>query len=98
MSAKPFLDSNVIVYAFSADDPRSGPARDLVLDGAVVSVQVLNEFVNVSRKKLYRDWSEIQTCLALLASWLDEPRPLTLGTHRHAVDLAQRHGFSIYDA
>jgi predicted nucleic acid-binding protein len=47
MNAKPFLDTNVIVYAFSSNDLRSKRAEALLEGGGVVSVQVLNEFVNV---------------------------------------------------
>ena len=50
MSARPFLDTNVLVYAFAANDPRSDRAEALLAAGGVIGVQVLNEFVNVSRR------------------------------------------------
>ena len=51
MNDKPFLDTNIIVYAFSSNDPRSEKAETLLTAGGIISVQVLNEFVNVSRRK-----------------------------------------------
>ncbi len=78
MNAKAFLDTNVIVYAFSSNDPRREQALALVTAGGIVSVQVLNEFVNVSRRKARREWTEIQEALALLKALLDTPQPITI--------------------
>ena len=60
MPAKPFFDTNVIVYAFSSGDPRSEKAYALMQAGGVISIQVLSELVNVWRRKQSRDWVEIQ--------------------------------------
>lgn len=98
MSAKSFFDTNVLVYAFTTDDPRKFIARDLIFSGGQVSVQVLNEFVNVSRKKLQRDWTAIKGFLQLVSERLDPPSPLTIETHRSALDLATRYNFAIYDS
>jgi predicted nucleic acid-binding protein len=48
MNAKAFLDTNIIIYAFSSNDPRRDKAEALLHAGGIISVQVLNEFVNVS--------------------------------------------------
>lgn len=98
MGAKPFLDTNVLIYAFTTDDPRKSVARDLIFSGGQVSVQVLNEFVNVSRRKLRREWSAIRGFLQLVSERLDPPSPLTIETHRSALDLAARHQLAIYDS
>ncbi len=97
MSAKPFLDTNVLIYAFTASDPRSEKAETLVAAGGSVSVQVLNEFVNVARRKHHRDWDEIQEVLSVLKTLLDRPRPLTMEIHEAAVELARKYGFRFYD-
>jgi predicted nucleic acid-binding protein len=98
MNAKPFLDTNVIVYAFSSNDPRNGRAEALLEGGGVVSVQVLNEFVNVSRRKQGRGWDEIHDALGVLKILLDPPQPLTVELHEAAVEIARDRGFSIYDS
>jgi len=98
MSDKPFLDSNVVVYAFSKNDPRSQIAEVLLAAGCVLSVQVLNEFVAVARGKLHRSWSEIGSALAILRVFCPEPAPITLETHEQALQIAERYGYHIFDA
>lgn len=98
MSAKPFLDTNVIIYAFAKDDPRGRTAEALVASGGTVSVQVLNEFVNVSRRKLGRTWAEIQKQLNVLQTLLDAPVPITIDLHRAAVEIARDHQLGFYDS
>lgn len=46
-----FLDSNVLVYAFT-DDPRAAAAQALLARRCAISVQGLNELANVARRKL----------------------------------------------
>ena len=55
-----FFDTNILIYAFAAGDPRNARAEALVAGGGVIGVQVLNEFTNVTRRKLrwpIRSWS-----------------------------------------
>ena len=98
MSVKPFLDTNILVYAFSSNDPRTQKAISLLADGGIVSIQVLNEFVNVSRRKLFRDWEEIEAALDVLMSLLDPPRPLTLEVHQTAINFARDFNYHFYDS
>lgn len=98
VASRPFLDTNVLVYAFSAVEPRKDAAARLIAAGGVISVQVLNEFVNVARGKLKRDWDVIAAALDDLGTALEPALPLTLDVHRRAIDLARHHGFSIYDS
>ena len=98
MSAKPFLDTNVIVYAFTKDDPRSKRADALLRAGGINSVQVLNELVGVSRRKLGLDWTAVERQRGVLFELLEPPIPLTLALHQMGVTLMQRYGFSIYDS
>lgn len=92
-----FLDSNVVVYAFS-DDPRNAKAEELLGRGCEISVQVLNEFTNVARHKLGFSWAEISDAIEAITTLARTVHPLDLATHRDAVRLAERHGFSFYDA
>jgi predicted nucleic acid-binding protein len=98
MSAKPFVDTNILIYAFTSDDPRSERAEAILAAGGTISVQVLNEFVNVSRRKQRRDWSEIAKILEVLKALLDPPRPLTMEIHEAAIGIARDHGFHFYDS
>ena len=94
---RPFLDTNLLVYA-QTSDPRSAAARQAILAGGVISVQVLNEFAAVLRRKFKRDWDEIAEAVADVRTTLDPVRPISIETHEAAVDLAREHGFSFYDA
>jgi predicted nucleic acid-binding protein len=92
-----FLDTNILVYA-QGGGPKAQAAQSLIAEGGVISVQILNELTNVLRKKLRRDWREIEEVLDDVCDALDPAIPLTLETHSAAVALARDHGLSFYDA
>lgn len=95
--AKAFFDSNIVIYAFS-DDPRSTVAEELLARGGDISVQVLNEFTNVARRKLGFEWDQIEEALRAIRVLTRAIHPIGLETHASALALAQRYGFSFYDA
>ena len=68
-----------------------------MLEGGTVSVQVLNEFVNVGRKKFRLGVAEILPFLSTLRMAF-EIRPLTAATHDTGVRIIARYGLSTYDA
>jgi predicted nucleic acid-binding protein len=95
--ARQFLDSNILVYAFS-EDARTSVAEALLESEPTISVQNLNEFVNVTRRKLAFSWTEVREALDQIR--LLCPRILTIGmdTHLNAVRLAERYDFATFDA
>lgn len=95
--AKAFFDSNIVIYAFS-DDPRSTVAEELIARGGDISVQVLNEFTNVARRKLGFEWDQIEEALRAIRVLTRAIHPIDLETHASALALAQRYGFSFCDA
>src|SRR5438477_12742125 len=95
MNDKPFFDTNVILYAFSQDDTRGQVAETLLAAGGALSVQVLNEFVAVARRKLDKSWEEVRRALTYFASFVQSQR-LTVETHEAAVDITERYGYSIF--
>ena len=92
-----FLDTNVLIYAASSDVTKAAKADALIAAGGVISVQVLNEFVNVSQGKLKRPWSETRGYLNAVRHLL-KVSPLTIDVHDKAVSLAERYTLHIYDA
>lgn len=91
-----FLDTNVLVY-WLQDQDRAKVVDRLLENGCVISVQVLNEFTNVLRKKLNMSWDDIrQVHVALLK--ICTSVDLTYRIQTLAIELAERYGFSIYDA
>jgi predicted nucleic acid-binding protein len=92
-----FFDTNILVYAQQTDG-MGDRARALFAGGGKLSVQVLNEFTAVSRRKQRRDWREIDEAVADVLTMVDPPLTLTLDLHHSARALAQDHGLSFYDA
>jgi predicted nucleic acid-binding protein len=92
-----FLDTNVLVYAVATDE-RAETARGLIADGGVIAVQSLNEFTDVSRRKLKKDWAEIDADIEafLLACSLFEPVTGQLQAKGRAI--AEQHRLRIFDA
>ncbi|MBM1174762.1 PIN domain-containing protein [Microvirga arabica] len=97
MSAKPFLDTNVILYLLSEDVAKADHAEALLSQSGTVSVQVLNEAANVMTRKLRMDLDEISGFLTGVRHFCDVV-PLTVDTHDDALAIARRYGFSIYDS
>jgi predicted nucleic acid-binding protein len=94
---KAFFDTNILVYT-ATSDAKKQQALDCIRRGGLVSVQVLNEFVHVARRKLRHDWPQIERALGLFRASLNGVVPLTLDTHSSAVILARDHGLAFYDA
>jgi len=92
---RPFLDTNIVVYLMSGDDDKASTAESLIASGGIISVQVLNEFTSVARRKLALSWAEIEEVLRALTANL-EVVPVTLRVHERA--LASAHDLNIYDA
>lgn len=97
MPAEAFFDTNVLIYAVAEGDPRSERAERLLESGGVLSVQILNEFVAVARRKILLSWEEILEALEAFRILCPSPMPITTETHETALEIARRHGFHIYD-
>jgi predicted nucleic acid-binding protein len=92
-----FFDTNVLVYIASGDPAKADRAEAAVAAGGAISVQVLNEFTNVARRKMRLSWAETHAFLTLLRGLLTV-HPLTVEMHDTGLKLAEEYGLSIYDA
>lgn len=92
-----FLDSNIILYAFS-DDIRQHVALALMGEGFEASVQVLNEVANVSRRKYRKDWDAVHRALEFVTLSADLIHPVTIDAHLLGMTFAKRYGYSVYDS
>ncbi|HEY1259162.1 MAG TPA: PIN domain-containing protein [Stellaceae bacterium] len=92
-----FFDTNVLLYIASGDPAKAARVEELIAEGGVISVQVLNEFSNVARRKMALPWSEARAFLSILRRLLSV-RPLSVEVHEHGLDLAERYRLSVYDA
>jgi predicted nucleic acid-binding protein len=98
MSGRSFFDTTVLIYSISSQQPRAAMAEKLLADGGWISVQVLNEFAAVARRKLDMSWEETREALLAIRALCETPTPLSIETHQAALEIAARYGYQIYDA
>jgi predicted nucleic acid-binding protein len=98
MPAKVFFDTNVLIYAVAQDHPRSRSAEELLASGGVLSVQILNEFASVARRKILMPWTDVMEALNAFRVLCPSPLPITIELHEAALKIAEKHGYNIYDA
>ena len=98
MPGKAFLDTSALVYILNEGEDKSKIAAELLAVGGVLSVQVLNEFANVSRRKLGLTWRQTEEALANIRDLCAPVAPISTETHSGALRIARRYGFHIYDS
>ena len=96
-AADAFFDTNLLLYLLSEDATKADRAEEIVANGGLVNVQVLNEFTSVARRKLKMEFNEIQDFLAPILS-LCRIEPLTIETYELGITLAERYHYSFYDS
>ena len=97
-----FLDSNIFVYSVDIRDSRKQKiAKSIVMSALksvdfVISVQVLNEFANVSLRKLGKRPDETKSLLSMLR----QIRTVNLVPEwtTKAVDIMAQYGLQFYDS
>lgn len=96
-AASAFFDTNILLYLLSSDAAKADWAEEALSAGGVISVQVLNEFSTVARRKLGLSIDEIREVLAPIRA-VCRVEPLTGDTHDLGLQISERYGFSVYDA
>lgn len=97
MTARVFADTNLFVYAESADGDKSEIAYGIIQNAPVISTQVINEMVSVLTKKygfLLFEAHEIAESLLDLC----EVAAVDADTIRQAIALAKRYALSHWDS
>ena len=92
-----FFDSNVVLYLLSDNQTKANRCEEIVEQGGVISVQVLNECVNVMLKKLKMARPEVDEFLAVIKS-ISDIVPQSIEVHEGALELLDRYQLSWYDA
>jgi predicted nucleic acid-binding protein len=92
-----FLDSNIVLYLASEDLLKADRAQELVAQGGTISVQVLNEIANISRRKMGLSWAETRNFLLMIRGLL-KVEPITIEIHDVGISLAERYQLSVYDS
>jgi predicted nucleic acid-binding protein len=94
-----FLDTNVVVYAYSSDETakHQKAVNSLLIYDCLISTQVLNEFCNVCLKKLNIPVFEVNDTIERILAICD----LCIVDQviaRNALWVHERYGFSYYDS
>ena len=92
-----FFDTNILVYLIEVDATKARRSADVIVDGGIVSVQVLNEFVLVARRKMRRPWSDVREMITWLREHCDVV-PLTIAVHERGLEYAERYQLGIFDS
>jgi len=99
MPDRVFIDSNIIIYAYSVDEPKKQvivknllSAHELIL----ISTQTINEFVTVTtRKKILRYGQASAAVKELFAVFLVET--IDQNIIQNAITLAEKYHYSYFD-
>lgn len=99
MNANYFMDTNVLLYRYAKQDEqkRCIAANLLESQQVVVSVQVLNEFCNVTRRRFPESYVYIEDTLKQILGWVTVISLIVEDTNS-AVHISKRYGFSFYDS
>jgi predicted nucleic acid-binding protein len=93
---KLFVDTNVLIY-WVDDSARADVVEQLLAQQTVISVQVLNEFANVLRRKRSMALTDVKALCVTLIDTCDVV-DLSVRTHQAAMTLMARYKLSVYDA
>jgi predicted nucleic acid-binding protein len=91
-----FLDTNVLLYLLSGDQAKANTAETLLARGGTISVQVLNEFAHVARRKFRAHWVAVHDSLTAIRANL-ATQPITVETHELGLRLSERYILSVFD-
>lgn len=91
-----FLDTNILIYAFGADQ-KARRAQSLLKDAAI-SVQCLNEFARVTLGKQAWPWADVEDALTAILELSDRIVSIDIELHAAGIGLAKRYKLSIFDA
>jgi predicted nucleic acid-binding protein len=92
-----FLDTNILIYASCHRSEKTAVAGQILLQGGFISVQVLNEFSAVARRKFSFSWPGVREAIEGFHELLTVV-PLTAKTNETALNLAERYNLAFYDA
>lgn len=99
MPVKNFLDTNIIIYSYSQDEPdKQQRAIECVQAGTPwISTQVLNETVNVLRRKFSLEYPQILAVVHELTQQL-QTAIVSVNTIQSALAIAERYQYSYFDS
>jgi predicted nucleic acid-binding protein len=95
--AEAFFDTSVVLYLLSDNADKANRLEELLERKGAISVQVLNEFATVAKRKRALSFAEIRDVLGTVRT-VCVTHPVTIESHDRGLDIAERYGFSLYDS
>ncbi|MCQ8116586.1 PIN domain-containing protein [Methylomonas rosea] len=94
-----FLDTDILIYAYSNSEPHKADiANSMLFEGeSIISSQVINEFSNICLKKLKLKENAVIGAIHEITS-VTHVVGFSLATQLRALQLCEVHCFSYYDA
>ncbi len=97
MRDKIFIDTNILLYLYDRDGKKKSQAKEILKNNHYISIQVLNEFTNISIKRFKLDINELDNNLQKIIEKttlfsFDEQ------TIRFAIKIQNRYNFQYYDS
>ena len=99
MTDSVFLDTNILIYAYSIDQQIKRDIVNKILQShstIIISTQVINEFINVMTKKKVADYHKI----SIMINDFSENflvKNINLSNIKMAIDLANKYKYSYFD-
>lgn len=99
MPDKVFLDTNILIYGYSEDEPdKRQRAIDCVRSGeAWISTQVVNETINVLKRKFSLSYSRIRDAVQEISEGF-QIAIVSVNTIEISLNLAERYQYSYFDS
>ena len=92
MNDRVFIDSNVLIYAYSDEEIKREKALGTIkMNESIISIQVINEFVNVVKKKFNKKNDEILEALEEIEEQLVIWDNYNLHLTKKAINLNERY-------
>ena len=97
MQDKAFLDTNVLLYLYDKDISKKSIAKKLLQSQHTISTQVLNEFSNISLKKIKLSTNELKEILSVLINHATLVFFSDVTIFK-AIEIKEKYGFGYYDS
>jgi predicted nucleic acid-binding protein len=97
MQDRCFLDTNVLLYLLSKDIEKKSIAKKLLKENHCISIQVLNEFSNVSLRRFKLSVDETKEIIERISQSCTV-YPYNKETILSALDLKERYRYQFYDS
>lgn len=100
MKDRLFLDTNILIYAYSSDDLFKKNIITTLIENneqLVLSTQNINEFINVMYRKKKIPYDVILNAIFELES-IFEIKIISINTIKQAINISVKYGYSYFDS